>query len=326
MQDSLAQLGNGIPEGLSESKNPSELGDESTRGRQVDRQVDQTRGLLSNAGTSIEFDNTKRSDLDDSPTARKVASGSNSERARSPDFTTPIEGLGLGTAAANSASNPIQRWHGTWILQLATLAWFALSLSYFGCQSLRFRWRMRHEVEAAPSHRKLLDGICERCGIRRRVRLLKSDSFEEPVAYGLFRWTIVVPAQVEKRLNRNELSALFSHELAHLTRGDIVWLIMGRVLTTCFAFQPLNFLARRQWQLHAQFQCDDWAVERSVDRLTLARSLTLVAAEGKSESILRTDIEELRSTGKSLMPDGVEKDLTQQDIADVIEYVRTLHK
>ncbi len=53
-------------------------------------------------------------------------------------------------------------------------------------------------------------------------------------------------------------------------------------------------------------------------------SLTLVAAEAKTESILRTDIEELRSTGKSLMPDGIEKDLSHQDLADVIEYVRTL--
>lgn len=55
-------------------------------------------------------------------------------------------------------------------------------------------------------------------------------------------------------------------------------------------------------------------------------SLTLVAAEGKTESILRTDIEELRSTGKSLMPDGLEKDLSLQDLADVIEYVRTIGK
>ena len=55
-------------------------------------------------------------------------------------------------------------------------------------------------------------------------------------------------------------------------------------------------------------------------------NITVLAAEGKSESILRTDIEELRSTGKSLMPDGVEKDLTHQDLADVIEYVRTLKK
>ena len=55
-------------------------------------------------------------------------------------------------------------------------------------------------------------------------------------------------------------------------------------------------------------------------------SLTLVAAEAKSESILRSDIEELRSTGKSLMPDGIEKDLNHQELADVIEYVRTLQK
>ena len=55
-------------------------------------------------------------------------------------------------------------------------------------------------------------------------------------------------------------------------------------------------------------------------------SLTIVAAEGKTESVLRSDIEELRSTGKSLMPDGLEKEMTQQDLADVIEFVRTLGK
>jgi putative heme-binding domain-containing protein len=55
-------------------------------------------------------------------------------------------------------------------------------------------------------------------------------------------------------------------------------------------------------------------------------SLTLVAAEAKTESILRSDIEELRSTGKSLMPEGLEKDLSHQDLADVIEYVKTLKK
>jgi len=55
-------------------------------------------------------------------------------------------------------------------------------------------------------------------------------------------------------------------------------------------------------------------------------SITVLGAEAKSESILRSDIEELRSTGKSLMPDGVEKDFTHQNLADVIEYVRTLQK
>lgn len=162
-------------------------------------------------------------------------------------------------------------------LGLLVATWFSASLLYFCWQSLRFRWQMRHVRAASRSHRKLLDSICESRGVTRRVRLLRSDQFVEPVAYGLFKWTILLPAQIEKRLNRDELTALLSHELAHLKRGDIVWLVFGRVLTTCFAFQPLNFLAKRNWQEHAEFQCDDWAVDRHVDRLTLARSLTLVA-------------------------------------------------
>lgn len=52
-----------------------------------------------------------------------------------------------------------------------------------------------------------------------------------------------------------------------------------------------------------------------------ASSLTLMAAEAKSESVLRNEIEELSSTGKSLMPEGLEKELTPQNVADIISYI-----
>jgi putative membrane-bound dehydrogenase-like protein len=42
---------------------------------------------------------------------------------------------------------------------------------------------------------------------------------------------------------------------------------------------------------------------------------------GKQHDILRTRIDELRITGKSLMPEGLEKDLSKQDLADVIKYL-----
>ncbi|MCP4855423.1 MAG: c-type cytochrome [Fuerstiella sp.] len=51
-------------------------------------------------------------------------------------------------------------------------------------------------------------------------------------------------------------------------------------------------------------------------------SITLLAAEGKRQSILRSDIDELQASTKSLMPDGLEKDLKPQDLADVIRFVR----
>lgn len=50
--------------------------------------------------------------------------------------------------------------------------------------------------------------------------------------------------------------------------------------------------------------------------------ITLQAPEGKQFVILRKDIDLLRTTGKSLMPDGIEKDLSHQDLADLIRYLQ----
>src|SRR5262249_4530888 len=51
-------------------------------------------------------------------------------------------------------------------------------------------------------------------------------------------------------------------------------------------------------------------------------SISLVSADGKKHDILRTDLEELSSTGKSAMPEGLEKELPHQDMADLIAFVR----
>ena len=50
--------------------------------------------------------------------------------------------------------------------------------------------------------------------------------------------------------------------------------------------------------------------------------MTLTAADGKPQVILRKDLESLTSTGKSPMPDGLEKDLKPQDLADLFDFLR----
>lgn len=52
-----------------------------------------------------------------------------------------------------------------------------------------------------------------------------------------------------------------------------------------------------------------------------ASSLTLTQAEGKTETVLRIDIESLRGSGLSLMPEGLEKVLDPQQLADVIAFI-----
>ncbi|MGH7226131.1 MAG: c-type cytochrome, partial [Gemmataceae bacterium] len=53
-----------------------------------------------------------------------------------------------------------------------------------------------------------------------------------------------------------------------------------------------------------------------------ASSVTLRRGEKAEDTILRQQIEEIQATGKSLMPEGLETQLSKQDVADLIVYLQ----
>jgi putative membrane-bound dehydrogenase-like protein len=55
-----------------------------------------------------------------------------------------------------------------------------------------------------------------------------------------------------------------------------------------------------------------------------ASSLTLRRAEKAEDTILRQQIDEIQATGKSVMPDGLEMQMSKQDLADVIGYLMSV--
>ena len=52
-----------------------------------------------------------------------------------------------------------------------------------------------------------------------------------------------------------------------------------------------------------------------------ANSITLQRTDGTVATVLRVDIEELNSTGLSFMPEGLEKQVTVQMMADLLAYL-----
>jgi beta-lactamase regulating signal transducer with metallopeptidase domain len=175
------------------------------------------------------------------------------ERPRAPLALTWLAGLLIGLCCAG----------------IVRLVW----------QTLLFSLRLRDcRVIREPSVCRQLERIARRGGVRRKFRLLASPTFRQPAAFGVFRWTIVLPEEVLRTFDSSEVYALLAHEAAHLVRGDAIWLWWGRILCSCFAFQPLNFLARREWRRSAEILCDEWAVTRSANGLALARCLTQIAA------------------------------------------------
>src|SRR5262249_44049282 len=57
-----------------------------------------------------------------------------------------------------------------------------------------------------------------------------------------------------------------------------------------------------------------------------ATSVTLRRAEGIEEVLLPTQVEQIQTTTKSLMPDGLEQQLKPQDVADLIAYLKRPRK
>jgi beta-lactamase regulating signal transducer with metallopeptidase domain len=172
-------------------------------------------------------------------------------------------------------------------------------------QSICFRRRLRNARVVTGPYRDALADVLRRVQVVRRVRLLSSPSCGQPAAFGLFHWTIVLPEQGIQELAEDELAALFAHEVAHLVRGDARWLWICRVLCTCFSFQPLNFVVRKELRRSAEILCDEWAVRKSANAYALARCLTRVAEWDRrglpwSEALAAI-------TGRSSLSDRVER-------------------
>ena len=179
----------------------------------------------------------------------------------------------------------------------------------------RFRHQLRgfRVLETGVAH-LCLKKLAAKTKLRKRIVLLESSLADEPMAFGVFRWHIVIPHGVEDSLANDELRALLAHEVAHLVRGDGCWLWIGRVLCSCLTIQPLNILARRRWQSAGEYQCDAWAVEHLVKPLALARCLTSVAEWkiGRRAALIGLSV----AGNRSALTDRIERLTARTPVAD----------
>ena len=123
--------------------------------------------------------------------------------------------------------------------------------------------------------RASLDDLLARSGVSMPVALSSSSVIASPIA--LSGNEVCLPRRALLELAPNELEAMLAHEVAHLVRRDPQWLIVARVVETVLFMQPLNRLARHRLQDVAEFLCDDWAVSRMGQPVTLAKCLAAVA-------------------------------------------------
>jgi len=135
--------------------------------------------------------------------------------------------------------------------------------------------RSRAQVLVEPSWLSALARAQRRMGFKNGTALLVSDDLSSPISWGLMRPTILLN---QGALDASEQAeAVIAHELAHVIHGDWAKLMLARLATAAFWFNPLAWvLAREAHQLREE-AADDAVLAADISGPDYAELLVGVA-------------------------------------------------
>ena len=174
------------------------------------------------------------------------------------------------------ATGGVMVWVGAAIaiwLALASLFTLAIAVAWF-----RLSRRLGDREEIIDGSLPLaLHRMMVKSSVPDRIRLTSSPRLDVPIAFGVRRREICMPARAISELSDDQLEAMLAHEFAHLLRRDPRWRLLTMTVKAVLFVQPLNRLVSRRMDESAEMLCDDWAAAQTKHPLALARCLTEVA-------------------------------------------------
>ncbi len=141
-------------------------------------------------------------------------------------------------------------------------------------------WRGGAQPTADAATVQCFLALAARLGVdTRRVRLLVSHALTlpGPLAMGVLRPVVLLPAWILERLPLSQIEALLAHELAHIRRHDYLWNLLTSALEVVLFYHPAVWFLGRELRAAREERCDLLAASACADRLVYARALAAVA-------------------------------------------------
>jgi hypothetical protein len=114
-----------------------------------------------------------------------------------------------------------------------------------------------------------------RMGFKHGTALLTSDELASPISWGLMRPVILLNTRAVEA--SGEAEAIIAHELAHVARMDWVKLLLARVATALFWFNPLVWMLAREAHQLREEAADDAVLGADIVDTDYAQLLVGVA-------------------------------------------------
>ena len=114
-----------------------------------------------------------------------------------------------------------------------------------------------------------------RMGFKHGTALLTSDELASPISWGLMRPVILLNTRAVEA--SGEAEAIIAHELAHVARMDWIKLLLARVATALFWFNPLVWMLAREAHQLREETADDAVLAADISDTDYAQLLVGVA-------------------------------------------------
>jgi beta-lactamase regulating signal transducer with metallopeptidase domain len=119
--------------------------------------------------------------------------------------------------------------------------------------------------------------IQARLDVHQTVAVRISETVSSPFVCGLLKPMIIIPRLLEQQLSPAELSALLSHEIAHLRRHDLFWCVAWRWLQAVCWFHPLIWNVPAAHNLACEQEADRLASGQLAEHDSYSRMLARLA-------------------------------------------------
>jgi VWFA-related protein len=154
--------------------------------------------------------------------------------------------------------------------------WFSVRL----LSAVMFTRSLRHSARPAPdAWQQTLRQIAASMGqpltaAGRHIRLMSSSMVTAPSVIGYLRPVVLVPVSFLTGLPPDHITALLTHEIAHICRRDYLACILQSFVEVALFYHPAVWWISGQVRIERELCCDDLVIAAGTDRLTYARALT----------------------------------------------------
>ena len=155
-------------------------------------------------------------------------------------------------------------------------AWALGSALMLGRVALGLAWvahARRRSRPAPPEWQARLDALAAGLGLKRRVDLRLLPELAGPIALGLLKPCVMLPAALLTRLPVDLLEALLAHELAHVRRWDYLANLLQSAVEALLFFHPVVWWLSARMRAERELVADAISAELLGDSRRLARAL-----------------------------------------------------